>query len=224
MAQTTPNSALPYPEQTDPTNVPADMKALADALDAQLKSLQDQMTAMVMPATQRIYLGQNDIPIRTKSGADPGSFLPGYDLSLTNPHPTLMLRVQAIQRGWWLMGAFKGHDYDAAIYAEPLVQGTNKHIMGHSARNAMKNIEGSQKAQRFYMDYYSFWIVDIPAGATITSRARVWSSTSTARLIESGALSRYCQHAIIPMAWVEDSALLDLADPPDEPPEVNPSP
>lgn len=34
MATTTPKAQLPYPEATDPNNVPADMQALATRLDA----------------------------------------------------------------------------------------------------------------------------------------------------------------------------------------------
>ena len=201
----TSNFGLPYPEGSDVPDIPRDIAALANALD-------NALGQMVMPQSRRWY-GYNN-PFYFVNGwptSDSRAQMNGSDLTFSNPHPKLSMRVKVEVSGWARIVPGTG---GRVIYITPAVTG-GTYVHSVEARPAFERSGASGVYPHIYTDIQAYQYRDVGPKQTTSSYVRVHTYPATVNSHSDSTL-RYVGHIISPVAWVHPT----LGQTSDDPSEV----
>jgi len=182
---TTPKYALPYPELTDPTNVPNDVHALATGVEFVLSQV-----PISLPASQTKYRSADQTITATANGTP----APGLDqVAIRNPSSSAKMFARVSANGWASVAQ------PQSLYLAPIVKsGTPAPT---SVFKSQARVEGTAANGGVYRDFFSEWNVYINAGVTCTFQLAAWKYTAGG----AAAIIRYTSLSVIAISYTLDT-------------------
>jgi hypothetical protein len=202
MGKTTSKYQFPYPDGTDTPDVPRDIKALAEAVDAKIASivgsLQTQFLQTTVLPVPKVSAEADSLNITSINYQQWGT----YKQSLTNPSPTVDLLVQVNQTATVYIDS--GDDTSHSVIHIPAIVTTGTEVVGMSARVDSLDSSGGKSPRRLTSSMSSV-LVRISPGQSVQGTLQAKASSG---IITGGkAQLRIAKVSLIPIGWVSSASI-----------------